>query len=129
MIERKVEGLIYAAMFHQEVKLSERFHDVPTVLVDCFAKDKTFPSVVPDEVQGGRTATEKLIEKGHEDLGNKESFEKALEVKKIETLRERERCFTNPSIRMLRAEVASSLWSRTSVQFSKKAPMTFRRIS
>ncbi len=65
MIERNVEGIIYAAMFHQEVKLSERFRDVPTVLVDCFTKNTAFPSVVPDEVQGGRTATEKLIEKGH----------------------------------------------------------------
>jgi LacI family transcriptional regulator len=69
MIERKVEGIIYAAMFHQEVELSERFHDVPTVLVDCFTKDNAFPSVVPDEVQGGRTATEQLIEKGHKRIG------------------------------------------------------------
>jgi LacI family transcriptional regulator len=69
MIERKVEGIIYAAMFHQEVKLSERFHDVPTVLVDCFTKENSFPSIVPDEVQGGRTATEKLIERGHKRIG------------------------------------------------------------
>jgi LacI family transcriptional regulator len=65
MIERKVEGIIYAAMFHQEVALSKRFHDAPTVLVDCYSKDSTSPSVVPDEVQGGRLATEKLLERGH----------------------------------------------------------------
>ncbi len=65
MIERKVEGIIYAALFHQEVKLSARFREVPSVLVDCFTKDNRFLSIVPDEVQGGRTATEKLIEKGH----------------------------------------------------------------
>ena len=65
MIDRKVEGVIYAAMFHQEVTLSERFYEVPTVLVDCYCKDNTFSSVVPDEVQGGRLATEKLIEGGH----------------------------------------------------------------
>jgi LacI family transcriptional regulator len=69
LIERKVEGIIYAAMFHQEVKLSERFHDVPTVLVDCFTKNHTFPSVVPDEVQGGQTATEQLLQKGHKRIG------------------------------------------------------------
>jgi LacI family transcriptional regulator len=69
MIERKVEGIIYAAMFHQEVKLVKRFHDVPTVLVDCFTKDNAFPSVVPDEVQGGRVATEQLIKKGHKRIG------------------------------------------------------------
>jgi LacI family transcriptional regulator len=65
MIEREVEGIIYAAMYHQEVKLSKRFRDVPTVLVDCFTKENIFPSVVPDEVEAGRIATEKLIEKGH----------------------------------------------------------------
>lgn len=69
MIERKVEGIIYAAMFHQEVKLSERFHDVPTVLVDCFTKEDNFPSVVPDEVRGGQMATEYLIQKGHRRIG------------------------------------------------------------
>jgi LacI family transcriptional regulator len=69
MIERKVEGIIYAAMFHQEVKLSERFREIPTVLVDCYTRDNAFPSVVPDEVAGGRVATEKLIEKGHKRIG------------------------------------------------------------
>ncbi len=69
LIKRKVEGIIYAAMFHQEVKLVKRFHDVPTVLVDCFTKDDAFPSVVPDEVQGGRVATEQLIKKGHKRIG------------------------------------------------------------
>jgi LacI family transcriptional regulator len=65
MIEREVEGIIYAAMFHQEVNLSQRFSDLPLVLVDCYTKGDIYPSVVPDEVQGGQTATEKLIENGH----------------------------------------------------------------
>lgn len=65
LLERNVEGIIYAAMYHQEVKLSRRFRDVPTVLVDCFTKENTFPSVVPDEVEAGQIATEKLLEKDH----------------------------------------------------------------
>lgn len=65
MIERSVEGLIYAAMFHQEVSLHERFHKLPTVLVDCYDHDRNLPSVVPDEVGGGRNATEHLLQRGH----------------------------------------------------------------
>jgi LacI family transcriptional regulator len=69
MIERKVEGIIYAAMFHQEVSLSKHFGDVPTVLVDCYTREQSFPSAVPDEVQGGRVATEQLLKKGHQRIG------------------------------------------------------------
>lgn len=70
MLEREVEGIIYAAMFHQEVSLSEQFQQVPTVLVDCFDKHARFPSVVPDEVQGARLATETLIQQGHRRIGH-----------------------------------------------------------
>jgi LacI family transcriptional regulator len=65
MLERDVEGIIYAAMFHQEVKLSEAFGTVPTVLVDCYTADNRFTASVPDEVQGGRDATRELLDKGH----------------------------------------------------------------
>jgi LacI family transcriptional regulator len=65
VLERNVEGIIYAAMFHQEVKLSKRFREVPAVLVDCFTKDNSYPSVVPDEEEAGFVATQKLLEKGH----------------------------------------------------------------
>ena len=65
MLEREVEGVVYAAMFHQEVSLSEQFRQLPTVLVDCFDKDAAFSSCVPDEVQGGRDATRELVKKKH----------------------------------------------------------------
>jgi LacI family transcriptional regulator len=42
---------------------------VPLVLLDCYTKDRPLPSVVPDEVQGGRTATEVLLRKGHRRIG------------------------------------------------------------
>ncbi len=64
MLERSVEGVLYAAMFHQEVSLPERFGETQTVLVDCFTR-QPYASVVPDEVQGGREATGRLLEKGH----------------------------------------------------------------
>ena len=65
LLEREVEGVIYAAMFHQKVELPQPFETLPTVLVDCYSADIAFPSAVPDEVQGGKLATDKLLEKGH----------------------------------------------------------------
>ena len=40
-------------------------HQTDTVLVDCFADGSGLRAVVPDERQGGRTATEELLHAGH----------------------------------------------------------------
>ena len=69
MLERQVEGIIYAAMYHQEVALPANMHEGFAVLLDCFCADRSLPSVVPDEIQGGRTATEMLLKKGHRRIG------------------------------------------------------------
>ncbi len=69
MLERRVEGIIYAAMFHRAVEPPEVFGEVPMVLLDCYSEDGRWASVVPDEVSGGRTATEVLLTKGHERVG------------------------------------------------------------
>lgn len=65
MMEQEVEGIIYASMFNHEVTLPETLKEVPTVLLDCFADDRSFPAVIPDEIGGGYLATESLIKKGH----------------------------------------------------------------
>ncbi len=65
LLERQVEGIIYAAMYHRPVTPPAELRGVPTVLLDCFVTDRSLPSVVPDEVQGGRAATEALLNKGH----------------------------------------------------------------
>ncbi len=69
MLERNVEGLIYAAMYHQRVTLPAKAYSLSTVLVDCFVEDASLASVVPDEVQGGFTATEHLLLQGHRRVG------------------------------------------------------------
>lgn len=69
MLERQVEGLIYATMYHRPVTLPAALRQVPTVLLDCYVEDRSLPSVVPDEVQGGRSATELLLQKGHRRVG------------------------------------------------------------
>jgi LacI family transcriptional regulator len=69
MLERQVEGLIYATMYHREVAPPPALAQVPLVLLDCYTADHSVPSVVPDEVQGGQTATEVLLRKGHRRIG------------------------------------------------------------
>jgi LacI family transcriptional regulator len=65
MLERQVEAIIYAAMWHRMVELPPNIHDVPVVLLDCFCEDRSVPSVVPDEFQGGYDAIEVFLKKGH----------------------------------------------------------------
>ena len=69
MLERRVEGIIYAAMYHRAVEPPTSCNEVPVVLLDCYSEDGSWASVVPDEVSGGRTATEALLNKGHERVG------------------------------------------------------------
>jgi LacI family transcriptional regulator len=69
LLERQVEGILYATMYHRPVRVPDALREVPTVLLDCFVEDGSFPSVVPDEFNGGRTATEHLLKKGHRRIG------------------------------------------------------------
>ncbi len=69
MLERRVDAIIYAAWYHRAVDPPQELYKIPCVLVDCFVPDKSITSVVPDEVQGGRDATEQLLSKGHRRIG------------------------------------------------------------
>ena len=60
LLEHRVEGIIYAAMYHKAVRLPDSIREVPAVLLNCYSADRSLPSVVPDEVRGGREATEAL---------------------------------------------------------------------
>lgn len=63
--QRQVDGFLYATMYHQEIEVAASLRGLPTVLLDARTDDPAFPSVVPDEEQGGRTATQALIDAGH----------------------------------------------------------------
>ena len=69
LLERQVEGIIYATMYHRLVFPPTNIREVPTVLLDCYGEDHSLPSVVPDEVGGGYMATKLLLEKGHRRIG------------------------------------------------------------
>ncbi|MCA9881523.1 MAG: LacI family DNA-binding transcriptional regulator [Anaerolineae bacterium] len=66
LLERRVEGIVYAAMFHRQVDIPAQLAQrIPVVLANCFSRDRSLPSVVPDEVSGGYNATKALIDAGH----------------------------------------------------------------
>jgi LacI family transcriptional regulator len=64
-LERSVEGIIFATMYHRAVRLPKNAFRLPLVLVDCFTGDGSVPSVVPNEIDGGFTATNLLLQNGH----------------------------------------------------------------
>jgi LacI family transcriptional regulator len=64
-LERGVEGIIFATMYHRAVQVPKNALRVPLVLVDCFVRNGSVCSVVPDELGGGYAATKLLLEKGH----------------------------------------------------------------
>jgi LacI family transcriptional regulator len=69
LLQRQVDGVLYAAMFHRVVRLPESLSSTPTVLLDARCDDPTIPFVVPDEVQGGHTAVRELTDHGHRRIG------------------------------------------------------------
>jgi len=69
MLDRQVEGIIYATMYHRAVTPPASIKAVPSVLLDCFDVEHALPSVVPDDRRGGYRATEILIERGHRRIG------------------------------------------------------------
>ncbi|MCA9916560.1 MAG: LacI family DNA-binding transcriptional regulator [Anaerolineales bacterium] len=69
MIEREVEGIIYATTYHRKATPPQAIHKLPTVLLDCYVEDGSITSVVPDEKKGGYTATKTLLDKGHRRIG------------------------------------------------------------
>lgn len=69
LLEHRVEGIIYATMYHRRVTPPLSLREARAVLLDCLCDDQSIASVVPDEVGGGRAATEVLLRKGHRRIG------------------------------------------------------------
>ncbi len=67
--DQRVEGIIYAAMYHRCVTPPKLLWEIPSVLLDCYVEDRSLPAVFPDEVNAGYKATSTLLEKGHTRIG------------------------------------------------------------
>ena len=69
LLERRIEGVIFATQSHREIVVPESAAELPTVLVHCFDAARALPSVLPDEEQGGYSATRRLVDAGHVRIG------------------------------------------------------------
>jgi LacI family transcriptional regulator len=65
MIDHGARGILYSTWYHRQVDPPKSLAAVPTVFVNCLVEAPGAVSVVPDEAQGGETATSLLIAKGH----------------------------------------------------------------
>ncbi|MBL0888843.1 LacI family DNA-binding transcriptional regulator [Myceligenerans indicum] len=65
MLDHQVQGILYSTWYHRAVELPAALRETNTILVNCYAPGSDLPAVVPDEVQGGRTATQALLDAGH----------------------------------------------------------------
>ncbi|GAA4395408.1 LacI family DNA-binding transcriptional regulator [Tsukamurella soli] len=64
MLDRRVDGLIYGAMFTRRVTPPAALASVPHVFLNCLPDIQTGPSVIPDERTAGRTAAAALLDAG-----------------------------------------------------------------
>jgi LacI family transcriptional regulator len=65
MLEHQVRGIVYSTWYHRVVTPPPGLKDTHSVLANCYARGHQLQAFVPDEVQGGRSATELLTARGH----------------------------------------------------------------
>jgi LacI family transcriptional regulator len=66
LLDRRVDGIIYAAMSLRRVRVPEGLHRTHSVLAKCLPEDNSLPAAIPAERAGGRTAARLLLEQGHQ---------------------------------------------------------------
>ncbi len=69
LLDRQVDGILYATMYHRRLAVPKNLAGVPAVLVDSEDTSQTVCSVIPDEVRGARSAVQTLIDAGHSRIG------------------------------------------------------------
>jgi LacI family transcriptional regulator, galactose operon repressor len=69
LIDRQVDGMLYATMFHRVIDVPANAAEIATVLIDAQDRGGAHPSVVPDEVGGAVVAVRHLIGAGHRRIG------------------------------------------------------------
>jgi LacI family transcriptional regulator len=65
LVDRQVDGIVFAVVGTRRASLPQVAGSVPTVLVNCFAPNGAVPCVLPDEEPGGRAAIDHLLCQGH----------------------------------------------------------------
>jgi LacI family transcriptional regulator len=67
--QQRVEGILYASMYHRRLEPPAALRDIATVLLDAESRDPAVSWVVPDEVAGARAAVGELLAHGHRCIG------------------------------------------------------------
>ncbi|RLV51244.1 LacI family DNA-binding transcriptional regulator [Nocardioides mangrovicus] len=67
LIDRQVDGFLYATRTLLEVDVPDALRTLPVVLLNCVDRERRLPSVVPDEVGAGRLAASTLVTAGRAD--------------------------------------------------------------
>lgn len=67
MVDRGVSGFLYVATYSRRIRISAGLRVHPLVLVNCTARARTVPTVIPDEREAGRAAARVLLRHGHTD--------------------------------------------------------------
>lgn len=68
--EHRIDGVLFATMYHRRIKLDAPAPRMPTVLVNCTADNEPdIPAIVPDDYAGGYTAAERALDQGHRKIG------------------------------------------------------------
>jgi LacI family transcriptional regulator len=65
LIERQVDGIIYATVFHHEVSVPRELRAVPAVLIGALDRQGVVPAVLPDEASGAADLVALLVDAGH----------------------------------------------------------------
>jgi LacI family transcriptional regulator len=69
VLERRMDGALWATMYHQVIPRPRGLDGLPVVLLDARTDDGSLPSVVPDDLGGARAAVAHLVEAGHRRIG------------------------------------------------------------
>lgn len=64
MLDRRVDGILYATEATKEIRIPPVLEHQRTVLLNCVDRSANLSAVVPDEYQGGRSAAEELLAGG-----------------------------------------------------------------
>ena len=67
--QHQVDGVLYASTAHRFLTVPQSLDGKPVFVVNGEAADGRFPSVFPDEEQGGYDATKELTDHGHRVIG------------------------------------------------------------
>jgi LacI family transcriptional regulator len=68
LLERRVDGIIFASMLHRSLDVPSALNEVPSVLLDVAATDRSLASIVPDEYAAAKAACRLLIDAGHTEI-------------------------------------------------------------